>query len=1235
MNLSENYIWNIIRDYFEKEGFISHQIETFDDYINNGIPRVIQESDIVINQDKLKYKVIFQNVYIPSPIIIEEDRKIRKLFPLEARQRDLTYDSPIFVDIKETIEIEDSEPEINIYRRVNIGRTPIMLESSKCNLKTCSKNEKIKKGECDLDKGGYFIIKGKERVLIGQLRGIYNIPIVIAQKSGEKYKYSCDVRSMSEETGHSILLQVKIGTDDRTIVFCLPNIKELIPVGIVFKALGFVNDEDIINIIGNTNPEVQKYYKYIIRDSYFIRTQKDALKYIGQFSIHIIKEDKREDYALQIVENELLPHMGITSTIKEKSFFLGYMISKLLNTSCGLRNEDDRDNYTNKRVEMAGVLCCELFRTLFKRYTKNIQLQLEKKKQRPDILSVISRTTSITMGLKHSFCFPEGTLISFSNGLSYPIELLTKLPNNENILGWNGKGLISTKYRNVINQGTKDTIKLTFEDGRTLVCTPEHKILVLKKDKTTEWVEAYKIPIESRIIMGLDNPIDSIEDDLNNEWSLETKNKNNIIVWKVSTLEERTKTLALMRILGYIICDRHIPIIEKNQGTIYISTLYDLECFLNDYEIVVGKEKIKKINFNDVETEKWGKCYEINICNFLTNILRSIDGVLVGKKVIQERRIPTFLMENNCPKSVIREFLGGLFGGDGHSPRLDIRKGQRTSIQSVAFSWTTQKKNIKILHNTFENICILLEKIGVKNTYINGPYEISGGDNDRLFYRITISSVFEFHKKIGFRYCIHKNYKINIIASYLRMEKEIKRQHSFILNTVNDLKNKQNITIKKALEIARNELIEKEYILNTYYSMSSEKDILKRREHNRSKELKKLEEKFGVKDAKDFINEMGALYMFEKNYTMDRDSIEIPTFSLKLMDIRNCKKQIVYDLTDVEICNSFLANGLVVHNCTGNWGVQKNSYIRTGVSQVLSRMNYGSTLSHLRRVVIPIGKEGKNAKIRQPHVSQIFYLCPNETPEGQSIGIVMNLSLLTKVTKRIPTVIVKELIENTENFIFINDFNDKNIYPKIFLNGILMGITKNPLEFLEELKILRKNGVLDKSISFVHDDLEKEIKIFCDEGRFIRPVFTVNSKNKLNITEKDSINWYELLEKEHIAYLDNNEVEHSIIGMDQNDLSKFKCNYVEICPAMMMGVMSNGIPFSDHSQSPRNIYQSSMGKQAIGVYALSHQIRTDTITHVMNYSQKALVSTLPAKFMGFDDLPMGTNAIVAIMVYGG
>ena len=317
--------------------------------------------------------------------------------------------------------------------------------------------------------------------------------------------------------------------------------------------------------------------------------------------------------------------------------------------------------------------------------------------------------------------------------------------------------------------------------------------------------------------------------------------------------------------------------------------------------------------------------------------------------------------------------------------------------------------------------------------------------------------------------------------------------------------------------------------------------------------------------------------MFEGEYATIRESTELPYFSMKLVDIRNDKKQVVYDITNVEFCKTFLGGGFVVSNSTGSWGVQKNSYIRTGVSQVLARMNYGSTLSHLRRVVIPIGKEGKNAKIRQTHQSQIMYLCPNETPEGQSIGIVLNLSLLTKVTKRIRTVIVKEIIESCKNFIFINNYDGPNIFPKILINGMLVGITKDANEFLFELKEYRKSGLLDKSISFTYNNLENEIKLFSDEGRFIRPVFTVNEQNLLNIKETDEINWDKLIEKEYVVYIDNSEAENSVIAMDQKELRKFKCDYCEICPAMMMGVMSNGIPFSDHSQSPRNIYQSSMG----------------------------------------------------------
>ena len=243
---------------------------------------------------------------------------------------------------------------------------------------------------------------------------------------------------------------------------------------------------------------------------------------------------------------------------------------------------------------------------------------------------------------------------------------------------------------------------------------------------------------------------------------------------------------------------------------------------------------------------------------------------------------------------------------------------------------------------------------------------------------------------------------------------------------------------------------------------------------------------------------------------------------------------------------------------------------------------------------------------------------------------------MTKVSLKIPTVVVKEIIEDCYYFTFIDDIElEENIYPKIFVNGILLGITKEPENFIKELKDYHKNNLLDKSISFTFNKEENEIKMFSDEGRLLRPVFTVNEDNKLNIKEDMEIEWKKLVEDNYIKYIDNCEVENSVIAMDQNDLQKFKCNYCEIHPSMMMGVMSSSIPFPDHSQSPRNIYQSSMSKQAIGIYATSFQNRADTITYVLNYLQKPLVSTLPSQFMGFNDMPMGMNVIVAVMTYGG
>jgi hypothetical protein len=190
----------------------------------------------------------------------------------------------------------------------------------------------------------------------------------------------------------------------------------------------------------------------------------------------------------------------------------------------------------------------------------------------------------------------------------------------------------------------------------------------------------------------------------------------------------------------------------------------------------------------------------------------------------------------------------------------------------------------------------------------------------------------------------------------------------------------------------------------------------------------------------------------------------------------------------------------------------------------------------------------------------------HNTPEGQSIGIVLNLALTTTVTLRISTVIVKEIIEKCENFIFLDNYNEKNVNPKIFINGVLVGITLSSEKFLNELKIYRKTGLLDKQISFSYNVVDNEIRIFSDEGRFIRPIFTLDENGKLNINEKVPIDWNKLVEDNYIQYVDHSEIENSVIAMTQNDLLLYKNDFCEIEPTMMMGVMSNIIPYSDHTQ---------------------------------------------------------------------
>jgi DNA-directed RNA polymerase II subunit RPB2 len=364
----------------------------------------------------------------------------------------------------------------------------------------------------------------------------------------------------------------------------------------------------------------------------------------------------------------------------------------------------------------------------------------------------------------------------------------------------------------------------------------------------------------------------------------------------------------------------------------------------------------------------------------------------------------------------------------------------------------------------------------------------------------------------------------------------------------------------------------------------------------------------------------------------------------EILNISNIHK--VIKSTNLEV-------GMKTCLATGNFGSAKaGGPSKNGVSQVLNRLNYISGLSHLRRVSTPIEKTGKLIAPRKLHNTQFGYICPCETPEGHSVGVVKNMSTTAIVSIFSNPRSIYDFIAalKTLDPLKKETIMAKHSDARVFLNGAWIGTmgVEATEKTIKALRDAKRSCQLHPQTGIIWKVGLKELWITTEAGRMLRPLLYAPAlREVLRSPELEGqiqamTTWEEFMlwktpEGQHLVeYIDPGETEGCVIAMSQKDvLGDESKTHSEIHASTILGSLASNIPFPDHNQSPRNAYQSAMGKQAMGMYALNYRERFDAMSHLLCYPQIPLVSPFVSKFYGSEKMPSGQNIVVAIMTYTG